>query len=77
MSDVRTAHTADLEPATLSAARTLLDDAFAGGFADTDWAHALGGMHALAYQDGDLVGHASVVERRLLHGGRALRAGYV
>jgi aminoglycoside 2'-N-acetyltransferase I len=25
----------------------------------------------------DPVGHASVVQRRLLHGGRALRAGYV
>jgi aminoglycoside 2'-N-acetyltransferase I len=27
--------------------------------------------------DGDLVGHASVVQRRLLHNGRALRTGYV
>jgi aminoglycoside 2'-N-acetyltransferase I len=34
-------------------------------------------MHALAWEDGELVGHASVIQRRLLHGGRALRAGYV
>jgi aminoglycoside 2'-N-acetyltransferase I len=34
-------------------------------------------VHALAYEGGELVGHASVVQRRLLHGGRALRAGYV
>jgi aminoglycoside 2'-N-acetyltransferase I len=42
-----------------------------------DWEHALGGVHALAYEDGELVGHAAVVQRRLLHAGRALRAGYV
>ena len=57
--------------------KALLDDAFAGDFSDDDWEHALGGMHALAFEGGELVGHASVVQRRLLHGGRALRAGYV
>jgi len=77
VSDVRTAHTADLDPATLTAARALLDDVFAGDMADDDWEHALGGVHALAWEDGVLVGHASVVQRRLLHGGRALRTGYV
>ena len=35
------------------------------------------GVHALAWADGELVGHAAVVQRRLLHGGRALRTGYV
>jgi aminoglycoside 2'-N-acetyltransferase I len=74
---VRTAHTADLERTTLAAARALLDGAFGGDFSDQDWEHALGGVHALAWEDGELVGHASVVQRRLLHGGRALRAGYV
>src|SRR5687767_15555141 len=34
-------------------------------------------MHALAYEGEELVAHASVVQRRLVHGGRALRAGYV
>ena len=42
-----------------------------------DWEHSLGGMHALAFDGDTLVGHAAVVQRRLLHGGRALRAGYV
>jgi aminoglycoside 2'-N-acetyltransferase I len=74
---VRTAHTADLDRATLAAARALLDDAFRGDFDDEDWDHALGGVHALAWEGAELVGHASVVQRRLLHGGRALRAGYV
>jgi aminoglycoside 2'-N-acetyltransferase I len=52
-------------------------EVFEGGFEEDDWQHALGGIHALAWEDGELVGHGSVVQRRLVHGGRALRAGYV
>lgn len=74
---MRTAHTADLGPATLAAARELLGRVFADDFTDHDWEHALGGVHALAYEDDELVGHASVVQRRMLHAGRALRTGYV
>jgi len=77
MVDIRTAHTADLDCATRDAARALLDAAFAGDFSDDDWEHALGGMRALVWEGAELIGHASVVQRRLLHGGRALRAGYV
>jgi aminoglycoside 2'-N-acetyltransferase I len=74
---LQTAHTAELDAAALTAARTLLDRVFEGEFAEEDWEHALGGIHALVWEDGELVAHASVVQRRLLHGGRALRAGYV
>ena len=76
-SDVRTVHTADLDQPTLEAARALLDHAFEGDMSDDDWEHALGGVHALLWDGDELVGHASVVQRRLLHGGRALRTGYV
>ena len=71
------AHTADLDAAALAAARRLLDDAFGSGFTDRDWEHALGGMHALLWEGPDLVAHGAVVQRRLHHGGRALRTGYV
>ena len=37
----------------------------------------LGGVHALVLDDGELIGHGSVVQRRLLHAGRALRTGYI
>ena len=77
MTELRTAHTADVDPATLRAARALLDAVFEGDMTDDDWEHALGGVHALVWDGGELIGHASVVQRRLLHGGRALRAGYV
>ncbi|HEY5836284.1 GNAT family N-acetyltransferase [Streptomyces sp.] len=79
--EVRTAHTAELGSAELSAVRRLLEDAFAGHpdgeFTEADWDHTVGGMHALAWEGGRLIGHAAVVQRRLLYGGRALRAGYV
>jgi aminoglycoside 2'-N-acetyltransferase I len=77
MVTVELRHTAHLPARTLAAARALLDDAFDGDFDDEDWDHALGGLHALAWDDEELVGHGAVVQRRLLHGGRALRTGYV
>jgi aminoglycoside 2'-N-acetyltransferase I len=76
MTDVRTAHTSDLDVATLAAARALLYDVF-DDMTEEDWEHSLGGVHALAWEGTELIGHASVVQRRLLHGGRALRTGYV
>ena len=76
MAEVHTAHTADLDAATLTAARALLYDVF-DDMTDHDWEHALGGVHALVWDGAELIGHASVIQRRLVHGGRALRAGYV
>jgi aminoglycoside 2'-N-acetyltransferase I len=72
-----TAHTSDLDEATLTAARALLDIVFCGELEESDWEHGLGGVHALVYEGSELVGHASVIQRRMLHGGRALRTGYV
>lgn len=77
MTEIRTAHTADLDADTLEAARALLGDVFKGDITDHDWEHALGGVHALAWERAQLIGHAAVVQRRLLHRGRTLRTGYV
>ena len=74
---LRAIHTADLDSATLDHARALLDEVFEGDLSEHDWEHALGGVHALVWEGGELIGHASLVQRRLLHGGRALRTGYV
>ena len=52
-------------------------EAFAGDFDDADWEHALGGMHAVICQRGEVIGHAAVVQRRLLYRDMALRCGYV
>jgi len=77
VTELRTAHTADLDPGTLTAARDLLDEVFSGEVTEADWEHALGGVHALVWDGPVLIGHGSVIQRRLLHQGRALRAGYV
>lgn len=77
MWEVQLHHTADVERGVLAEVRALLDVAFEGRFTDDDWDHALGGLHALAWDGGELVGHGALVQRRLLHQGRALRAGYV
>jgi aminoglycoside 2'-N-acetyltransferase I len=76
-SNLQITHTADLDPAILSSARTLLYVVFGDKMTEHDWEHSLGGMHALAWDEGELVGHASVIQRRLAHGGRPLRTGYV
>ncbi len=72
-----TAHTSDVDRAVLHGARELLDAVFEGEMTPEDWEHALGGVHALLWEEGQLVGHAAVVQRRVVHRGRALRAGYV
>ncbi|MGI8448416.1 MAG: GNAT family N-acetyltransferase [Streptosporangiaceae bacterium] len=73
---LRVAHTSGLDAAMHHAARALLDDVF-DDMADEDWDHALGGMHALLWEGPELIGHASVIQRQLLYGGRAWRTGYV
>ena len=77
MTELVVAHTGHLSTSVLGAARTLLDDVFAGDLTDEDWEHSLGGLHALVWDGQDLIGHASLIQRRLLHGGRALSTGYV
>jgi aminoglycoside 2'-N-acetyltransferase I len=76
MSQVTVAHTSDLDARTLDAARALLYDVF-DDLAEHDWEHSLGGVHTLVWEGSELIGHASVIQRRLLHDGRALRTGYV
>jgi aminoglycoside 2'-N-acetyltransferase I len=74
---VEVAHTSDLNTATLAAVRSLMDEAFGDEFTDDDWQHCLGGMHVLLWEGDELVGHASVTQRRLIYDGRPLRTGYV
>ena len=65
MTELRTGHTADLVAAELAAVRSLMDDTF-DGVSDDTFDNALGGVHALILADGELIGHGSVVQRRML-----------
>jgi aminoglycoside 2'-N-acetyltransferase I len=74
---LQVAHTAELDTSVLTNARELLDTVFEGDLTDDDWEHSIGGMHAVVWRGDALVGHASVVQRRLLHRDAVLRTGYV
>ena len=76
MIEVGTTHTSAFDAGEVQAIRQLLDDAFVD-FDDDAWEHCLGGIHATIWEAAEVVAHASVVQRRLLHAGRALRTGYV
>jgi len=72
---VRKSHEMDEED--VQAARALLWDVFGSEMTEDDWEHCLGGVHALVWDRGELIGHGSVIHRRLRHAGRALETGYV
>ena len=76
MTELRTAHTADLDAEQKAAIRSLMDAVF-DGVSDDTFDNALGGVHALILDGGELIGHGSVVQRRLLHAGRTLRTDYI
>jgi len=78
---LRRLSTQELRPKEVAAIRALMLAAFGSseedGFTDDDWDHALGGVHFVLDLDGEIVAHASVVEREIHVGGRPLRTGYV
>lgn len=74
---VQVGRTEDLDPETFAETRLLLNDVFGVEMTDHAWGHATGGVHALIWDAGLLVGHGALVDRPLLHGERWLRAGYV
>ncbi|HUR50843.1 MAG TPA: GNAT family N-acetyltransferase [Mycobacteriales bacterium] len=68
----------DVDAVTRLALRTLWDRAFGDRFSDEDADHAYGGVHVLVRDGKHLVGHCSVVPRRLRFGdGPWCTVGYV
>jgi aminoglycoside 2'-N-acetyltransferase I len=76
MSQLRIAHTGDLSAGERAAGRALLYAVF-DDMDESDWEHSLGGLHAMVWDGPDLIGHAALIQRRVLHNGRAWRTGYV
>ncbi len=78
---LRRLSTADLTATEVAAIRAIMEDAFGEDederFTDDDWDHAVGGVHVVVDVDGEIVTHASVVERTLHVGDRPVRTGYV
>lgn len=73
--------TKDLTPAEIGAIRNLMVVAFGPDedewFTDADWDHAVPGVHFVLELNGEIIAHASVVERELHVDRQALRTGYV
>jgi aminoglycoside 2'-N-acetyltransferase I len=77
---IRAIDTRELRASELRALRAVCDAAFSDdpeAFTDHDWEHALGGVHFVAEDDGEIVAHASVVQRELHVGDVRLATGYV
>lgn len=78
---LRSTSTEELTTAEVAAIRALMAAAFGSdeedAFTDDDWEHAIGGLHFILEVDGEIVAHASVVERQLHVEGHILRTGYV
>jgi aminoglycoside 2'-N-acetyltransferase I len=78
---LRVLRTEELRVSEVAAIRALLWNAFGDdeeeAFTEDDWAHALGGVHFVLDLAGEIVAHASVVEREIHVGGVPLRTGYV
>ena len=81
MPHLRRLSTGELTPQEVASIRALLEAAFGPDeeeqFTDDDWEHAVGGLHFVLDLDGEIVPHASVVERELHVDGLPLRTGYV
>ncbi len=78
---VRRVSTDDLTASEITEIRELMVVAFGpdeeDAFTDRDWEHAIGGVHFVIDVDGEIVAHASVVERDLHVDDRPLKTGYV
>lgn len=85
LATIRRVPSESLQPAEVASIRELLLAAFEddeeGGFAESDWQHARGGVHVvLAADEGEadgILAHAAVVERTLEVDGKPFRTGYV
>jgi aminoglycoside 2'-N-acetyltransferase I len=73
--------THDLTTPQVLAIRALMAAAFGRDqeerFTDDDWDHAVGGVHFVLELDGEVIAHASVVEREIHVDQRPFRTGYV
>jgi aminoglycoside 2'-N-acetyltransferase I len=77
---VRRATTGELAPREIDVLRRMMAAAWEGqdgAFSDSDWEHGTGGTHVLVEDAGEILSHASVVERTLEIDGVPVRTGYV
>ncbi len=75
--ELRSIPTSEASEELLAQIRALMDDAFGSEFTEEDWDHTTGGVHFFVQEEGDVVAHASVIERTIEIDGRPFHTGYV
>lgn len=48
-----------------------------GEYSEGDFSTCLGGLHIIAYENNEIVGHGALIQRQLVVNGKPLKAGYV
>lgn len=77
MNELRCVTTGELSDVDLKALRDCLDEAFEHDFTDEDWAHTIGGWHAVMWDGSRVIAQVSVVPRELRCAERTMHTGYV
>ena len=73
----QTKHTSQLTSVEKALIYQLLYQVFEQDFSLADFDHALGGMHILAYQNDQIIGHVAIVQRSVIADRSPYRIGYI
>ncbi len=73
----QTKHTSQLSSVEKEQIYQLLFQVFKQGFSREDFDHTLGGMHILAYDNHQLIGHVAIVQRSVIVDCSPFRIGYL
>lgn len=75
--EYRSLHTSQLTLSEKEALYDLLIEGFEGDFSHDDFAHTLGGMHVMAFDQQKLVGHVAIIQRHMALDNTPISVGYV
>ncbi|WP_272665749.1 GNAT family N-acetyltransferase [Providencia sp. PROV174] len=70
-------HTSQLSTENREALYSMLYQSFEQDFTHDDFEHALGGMHVLAYDQQQIIGHVAIIQRHMAIGNTPITVGYV
>ncbi|ELX8379005.1 aminoglycoside N-acetyltransferase AAC(2')-Ia [Providencia vermicola] len=75
--EYRNLHTSQLSQDEKERLYHLLVEGFEGDFTHDDFAHTLGGMHVVAFDQQKMVGHVAIIQRHMAINEAPISVGYV
>lgn len=75
--EYKNSHSSQLSNEEKETLYRMLYQGFDHDFTRDDFQHALGGMHVLAYDHQQIIGHVSIVQRNMAIGDKPITVGYV